>query len=60
MPRLTEYFSQNKSANQAVKLLLARDYEGMYQYAYNAIQIRHSSLKYKAKQLFLSMLNHFA
>ncbi len=60
MPRLTEYFSQNKSANQSVQLLVARDYESMYQYAYNAIQNRHSSLKYKAKRLFLSMLNHFA
>ena len=60
MPRLTEYFSQNKSANQSVQLLVAHDYEGMYQYAYNAIQNRRSSLKYKAKRLFLSMLNHFA
>ena len=60
MPRLLNYFDKNKSPNKSVQLLVARDFEGMYQYAYDALQNRRSSLKFKTKRLFLKTLDHFA
>ena len=60
MPRLLDYFDQNKSQNRSVQLLVAHDYDGMYQYAYATVQNRRNTLSYKTKRLFLKMLNHFA
>lgn len=60
IPRLLDYYAQNQSPNRAVHLLVSRDYEGMYQYAYDAIQNRRSSLKYKTKRLFLKLLSNLS
>lgn len=60
IPRLLDYFAHHETTNQAVQLLVNRNFEGMYQYAYSAIQERRSTLKYKTKRLVLNIMNRLA
>lgn len=58
MPRLMEHYSQQENNKRTVKLLLARDYEGMYQFACEESVNLYGSAKYKAKKLIVDILTH--
>lgn len=57
-PRLLEFYSEKESNIRTVRLLLARDYEGMYQFACEEADRLYTSMKYRAKKLIVEILTH--
>ena len=47
VPRLMNYYSQDKSPSKEVRLLINRDYDGMYQYACNHAIELFGSITYR-------------
>lgn len=55
VPRLIDYY-KTKNTQKKAALLIDHDFEGMYDYAYALKKKQWGSLKYKFKQLFMSIL----
>lgn len=60
VPRLSHYFEQNKTDDTAINLLMNRDYEGMFNLAQLKMRQRCNRPAYKARCLFLSLLERFS
>ena len=58
MPRLLEYYSGKETKSRSVRLLLDRDYEGMYQFACEEAERLYTSMTYRAKKLIVELLTH--
>lgn len=56
IPRLEDYYSHQEAIPKTVSLLMGRDYDGMYQYAYNYANNVFGSLKYKLFSCFVKLL----
>jgi glycosyltransferase involved in cell wall biosynthesis len=56
MPRLTEFYNNHGSDRRTVRLLLDRDYEGMYQFAIEESEKLYGSMSYKAKKFIVELL----
>ena len=57
VPRLEDYYSRQESISKEVGLLMNRDFEGMYQYAYRHAQKFYGSLKYRVFSSVVKMLD---
>ncbi len=58
MPRLLEYYTNQETDKQSVRLMLERDYDGMYQFACKEADSLYTSLKYRAKKMIVELLTH--
>lgn len=56
IPRLEDYYSHQETIPKTVSLLIDRDYDGMYQYAYDYAYNVFGSLKYKLFSYFVKLL----
>lgn len=56
IPRLEDYYSHQETIPKTVSLLIGRDYDGMYQYAYDYAYNVFGSLKYKLFSYFVKLL----
>ena len=56
VPRLTQYFVENKVDDVGIQLMLNRDYEEMYNYAYRSMRQRCRTIAHKARCLLLSVM----
>ena len=54
--RLVEYFSNHDTSHMGARLMAACDYEGMWKFAYNRYITLHNSWKYRAKQMFMKLI----
>lgn len=55
--RMTEYFEQNKSDDVGIRLMLNRDYDGMYEHALQLMHQRCNKLSYKTKRLVMALID---
>ena len=56
VPRLEDYYSHQETIPKTMSLLIGRDYNGMYQYAYDYAYNVFGSLKYKLFSYFVKLL----
>ena len=59
VPRLIQYYEENKTNNIGVKYLMAKNYEGMYDYAKLSLRQRLNRPAYRAKRLLLTFIELF-
>lgn len=59
VPRMMDYFKTNEPANQRIRLMLNRDYEAMYELILSDLHMQQSSLKYRFKRVFMSVIEMF-
>ena len=60
MPRLLAYYQENGAPDQKVQMLLAHDYEGMYQCAFDLNQQLHGGWKMKLRTLAIKAMSRWA
>lgn len=58
IPRLRDYFTQHPTSTHHVNLLIARDYEEMYNEAYRQMRQRCDSLSYRIKRMLMGLMKH--
>ena len=56
LPRLKSWYKRKGSNDIGIDLINNCDYEGMYDYAYNLVKKRRSSIVYRCKRLYLNVL----
>ena len=56
LPRMLSWFKENRINKKSVELIEAKDYDGMYDYAYGLMAKRCGSTLYKCKQLYKRIL----
>lgn len=54
--RMKDYYENNKSDHEVVKLILKKDYEGMYEYSLRQMNARCNSWKYKIRKVLMPIL----
>lgn len=58
IPRLVAHYQADNTENKGASLIVNRDYEGMYAFAYASMKKRCNSLSYSSKK-YLNRLIHF-
>ena len=58
IPCLLEYYTNQQTDKQTVRLMFERDYDGMYQFARKEADSLYTSLKYRAKKMIVELLTH--
>lgn len=58
--RMVDYFSNRETPFKGARLMAGRDFEGMYGFAYNRYVVLQKSWKYRAKKMYLKMINMFS
>lgn len=56
MRRLLQYYAETGTQRKDVRLLLDRDYDGMYEHALAVLKANRHSLKFRLRRRFLKML----
>lgn len=56
MKRLLQYYAETGTQRKDIRLLLDRDYEGMYEYALGVLNANRRSLKFRLRRRFLKLL----
>ena len=60
MPRLVDFYSQNGSNSEAVKLLCSKDYEAMFDYAMKDAKRMFCSYKYRLFEFIVKLFTRFS
>ena len=58
--RLVEYFSDHETTHKGTKLMANRDYDGMYDFAYDRYITIEKSWKHRAKRYYYKLINIFS
>ena len=58
-PRFVEYFTKHPCQNEQVTMILNKDYEHMYEYAYETIMKRCHAMGYRARRAVLKLIEMF-
>ncbi len=60
MPRLEDFYTRQESIPSSVILLMKRDFDGMYHYAYTHAHSLYGSLKYRVFSRMVKALEHLS
>lgn len=59
LPRLLDWFYSNGIEKEGLCFIANKDYDGMYEFAYNLMKKRCNSFRYRCKQLYKKVLTLF-